>query len=93
MSACSASSALTVPFNAVRRLCLLMNVIGSTQLVDYKNSSMLKPEAHDFNHILDSRSFDVSPLFASGAVYTSSILDMVLSQVGPSCVSMCLGLA
>jgi hypothetical protein len=25
----------------------------------------------------------VSPLFASGAVYTSSILDMVLSQVGP----------
>jgi hypothetical protein len=31
---------------------------------------------------MDTRSFDVSPLFASGAVYTSSILDIVLSQVG-----------
>ena len=52
------------------------------QLVDHKNCSLLKPERRDFMQLVETRGFDLSPLFASGAVYTSSVLDMLLCQVG-----------
>ena len=55
-------------------------VYAPGQLVEYNNTSLLKPNMM-YATEAGSQGFELSPHYASGIVYTSTVLDMVLCQV------------
>lgn len=60
------------------------------ELVDYNNTNFLKPELADFSETADKRGYQLSQHFASGTVYTSSVLDILMCQAlfNPSIVML-----
>ena len=57
-------------------------IVVGWQLIEHNNTPLLKPSSMYETESTILRGFELSPHYASGIMYTSSILDMMLCQVG-----------